>query len=37
MAVYMYRFEIRRLANLANDPANFSKFLYQPEVDHETG
>jgi hypothetical protein len=37
MAIYLFRFEIGRLANLANDPANFSKFLYQPEIDHETG
>ena len=36
MAIYLYRFEIRRLSKLECDRANFFDFLYQPEIDTVT-
>lgn len=30
MTIYLYQFQIARLNLLPHDPANFSKFFYQP-------
>ena len=32
MAIYIFQLEVRKLKNLTHDPANFSKYLYQPEM-----
>lgn len=36
MAIYLFRHEVGILKNAAADPADFSKYLYQPERDPET-
>jgi hypothetical protein len=36
MAIYLFRWEVNRLKELADDPADFSLHLYQPEQDNET-
>ena len=36
MTIYLYQFQIARLNLLPHDPANFSKFFYQPERDSDT-
>ena len=33
MAIYIFRMEIKKLKQHSEDPADFSKYLYQPEVD----
>lgn len=32
MAIYINRMEVARLRSLSDDPANFSDYLYQPEI-----
>lgn len=36
MAIYLYRYEVKRLKTFPGNPADFSKFLYQPERDADT-
>ena len=36
MTIYLCQFQIARLNLLPHDPANFSKFFYQPERDSDT-
>ena len=37
LAIYEFRLQVRKLKDNQEDPADFAKFLYQPEFDRDTG
>ena len=32
MSIYIFRMQVRKLKHLSHNPADFSKYLYQPEL-----
>ena len=36
MAIYLFRWDVQEMKKQPNDPADFAKYLYQPEKDDET-